>query len=75
MHKKCVSQNTIDDCAKDGVEEFFTKILCGIEEINQSNQSKFNATQSIMVKNSCPPSLAQSSIRARKSDLGKIDLG
>ena len=42
---------TMDDCAKDGVEESLTRILCGIEEISQSNQSKFNMMQSIMVKN------------------------
>ena len=52
----------IDDCTKDGVKEFLTKILSSIEEISQSNQLKFNVMLNIMVENSCPPSLAQSSI-------------
>ena len=39
----------IDDCAKDGVENFLIKILSGIEGISQSNQSKFNVTRSIMI--------------------------
>ena len=55
----------IDNCAKDGVEKLFTRILCGIEEISQLNRSNLNARQSIMMKNSCPPSLAQSSITRR----------
>ena len=54
--------NSIDDCAKDGVQELLTTILCGIKEISQSNQSRFNMMQSIVVRNSCLPSLAQSSI-------------
>ena len=37
---------SIDDCAKDGNEQFLTKIPCGIEDISQSNQSKFIVTQS-----------------------------
>ena len=41
----------IDNCVKDGVEGL-TTILCGIEQISESNEFKFNATQSIMVKNS-----------------------
>ena len=41
----------IDDCTKDGAEECFTKVPCCNEEISQSNQSKFNAMQRIMVKN------------------------
>ena len=44
------SSTAIDDCAKDSVEELLTKILCGIEQISQSNQSKFSVTQSIVVK-------------------------
>ena len=51
-----------DDFAKGGVKVFLTKILCGIEEISQSNQSKFHVTKSIIVKDSCPPSLARSSL-------------
>ena len=35
--------DSIDDCAKDGVEEFLTNF----EQISQSNQSKFNVTQGI----------------------------
>ena len=64
------SLQAIDDSAKNGVEEFLSKILCCIEEIAcqtlnyssmQSNEPKLSLTQSIMVKNSCPPPLAQSS--------------
>ena len=43
-------------------EKIFTKILCGIENISQSDWSKFIVTQNIMVKISKPPSLEQSSI-------------
>ena len=43
-------ETRIKDCAKGGVEEFFTKILSGIEEISQSNRLKFNVTQNILVK-------------------------
>ena len=52
----------IDDCSKDGIEKLLTKILCSFEKISQSNQLKFDMTQSIMVCNSCLPSLAKSSI-------------
>ena len=49
----------IDDCAKDGIKEFLTKILCGFKEISQSDQSNFNVMRSIMVKYSHSPSLEQ----------------
>ena len=62
---------SIDDCAKDGVKEFLTKILYGAEEIRQSDQSKFNVTQSIMVEYSRPPSLAQSFI-VRASNVSNL---
>ena len=64
------SYQAIDDSTKDCIEEFLSKILCCIEEIAsqtlnyssmQSNEPKLSLTQSIMVKNSCPPPLAQSS--------------
>ena len=55
----------IEDCAKDGVKELVARIHRDNEEISQSNHSKFNAMQSTMVKNSCSPSLAQSSIAER----------
>ena len=53
-------------------KEFLTKILCDIEEISQSNQSKFNVTQSIKVKISSPLSLAQSSIRWQANNAMKV---
>ena len=62
----------IDDCAKDGAEEFLTKIPCGIEEISQSNQAKFNVTRSIQLKNSYPSSLAQSSIDNFLCDISSL---
>ena len=46
----------MDHCSQYGIEEFVTKILFSIEELSQSNQSKFNVTQRIMVENFCPPS-------------------
>ena len=50
-------KTVIDDCAKDGGKEFFTEMLC----ILKSNSYR---TQCILVKNSLPPSLAQSPISA-----------
>ena len=41
------------------LKDIFSKTLCSMEQVNQSQLSKFNATQSIKVKS---PSLAQSSI-------------
>ena len=57
-----ISVTVISNCSKDGVEEFLTKFLCSFEQISQSNQSKLNVMQDIMVKNSCPPSLPQSTV-------------
>ena len=49
----------LEDCAKDGVEDFFSQYPGDIEEVIQSSHSKFIMSQSIMVKKSCWPSLAQ----------------
>ena len=55
----------MEDSSNDGVEEFSTKILCGIDKISQSNRSKFNKTQSIMVKESFPSTISHFSIANR----------
>ena len=58
--------SAIDDYAKDGGEELFTKMHCILgSNSNESRQGFVIRTQCILVKSSSPPSLAQLSIRLR----------